>query len=160
MTAADFPVSLTEMLFRFYGPGAQRHYSQVSDVFSRRPYDQLFRSLLETDDFEDITDVNDEVSFSFAAPGWVVRLSMVGPYALVLEGPPSGPWLPTIESAEHSVSEGLRLIRQHGFQVLEREMLERVVPLWSDEISLYRALFVNDDWHPWRSQTVPSGPLQ
>jgi len=149
MSTDNLPDTLTELLLRFYGWGAERDFSQVWDVYSRRPYDRLFRALTAVDDFKDVTDVNDEVSFSFAANGWGVNLSMIGPYALVLVGPASGPWLPVVDSVDSPTSEGLELIRLAGFQVLDRQMLERTVPIWSEELTVYSALFVNDERFPW-----------
>lgn len=149
MSTTNLPDTLTELLLRFYGWGAERDFSQVLDVYSRRPYDRLFRDLMKVDEFEDITDVNDEVSFSFAANGWVVHLSMVGPYALVLDGPASGPWQPVVDAVDPPIAEGLELIRLAGFRLLDRPLLERTVPIWSEELTVYSALFVNDERFPW-----------
>lgn len=144
-----FPVALTEMLLRFYGWGAERDFSQVWDVYSRRPYDPLLRDLMVVSDFEDFTDPNDEVSFSFATSGWNVRLSMVGPYGVVLEGPTEGPWYPIVDSDGGDLMQGLSLVKAAGFQLLGRQLLEQSVPIWDEDITLYAALFVNDDRLPW-----------
>ena len=150
MTARrEFPVALTEMLLRFYGRGAERDFSQVWDVYSRRPYDPLLRDLMRISDFKDFTDPNDEVSFSFAATGWSVRLSMVGPYGVALEGPSEGPWHPVVDAEGGDLRRGLDLVEAGGFQLLDRQLLERTVPIWGEDITLYAALFVNDDRFPW-----------
>lgn len=154
MSGANLPDALTEMLLRFYGLGADRRFEQVWGVYSRRPYDRVLQSLMKLGQFEDITDVNDEVSFSYATKGWGVNLSMVGPYALVLQGPSAGPWLPVVASDDPVVGEGLNLIRNGGFQILDRSLLERPVSIWSEEVSVYSALFVNDERFPWDPATA------
>lgn len=148
-TPTDLPIVLTEMLLRFYGWGAERNFSQVWDVYSRRPYDPLLRALRSVGGFSDLTDINDEVSFSFSTASLSIRLSMIGPYAVVLEGPTEGLWYPVSAAEDGDLAQVLGLVSAGGFELLDRDLLERSVSIWDEDLSVYAALFVNDDRLPW-----------
>jgi hypothetical protein len=98
----------------------------------------------------DDTDINSEVCFTYIVQKpipLVVKLSMVGEYALLRRAPPRSEPQP-IESADDCHDEGerriWRVIARHRFRVLTDDLLARPVPLAlpdHDSVTLYQALF-------------------
>jgi len=149
--------AIIEMLIRFYGAGTRRDFSDVLGVFVRKPYDAVQADLRRAigPHVDDITDPNDEVSFGFAVDDHVLRLSMVGPFALLLrkEGG-TGHWIPVDSAATDLERKILDIARAHGFQVMGRYELESTAEVWGDEpvTSLYHVLFIAEGDMPWRGE--------
>lgn len=80
------PAAIIEMLIRFYGAGANRDFGEVLGIWIRKLYEAVRSALTDAvgTDVEDITDPNDEVSFGYLLDDYVLRLSMVGPFAVLL----------------------------------------------------------------------------
>ncbi len=147
--------AIIEMLIRFYGAGVKRDFAEVLGVFIRKPYDAVREHLRQAldRDLDDITDPNDETSFGFAVDGYVLRLSMIGPYALLLrQEDEADTWIPIESAATELEREVIECARSHGFLLMHRDELERTVDLWGDEpaSSLYHLLFVSEGELPWR----------
>jgi hypothetical protein len=150
--------AIIEMLIRFYGAGAKRDFTDVLGVFIRKPYEAIREHLRRAvgRDLEDITDPNDETSFGFALDRYVLRLSMIGPYALLLKREDqSDQWTPVERAASELERELIEIARAHGFLVMGREELESIADLWGDEpaTSLYHLLFVAEGEMPWPGQS-------
>lgn len=147
--------AIIEMLIRFYGAGAKRDFSDVLGVFVRKPYEAVQEDLRKATGrhFEDITDPNDETSFGSAIDGYVLRLSMVGPFALLLRREDdSGRWIPVESPATELERKLLDSARGHGFILMSRDELECTAQVWGDEpaTSLYHLLFIAEGEMPWR----------
>ena len=147
--------AIIEMLIRFYGAGAKRDFSDVLGVFVRKPYEAVQEDLRKAigRDLEDVTDPNDDTSFGFAIDGYVLRLSMVGPFALLLRREDdSGRWIPVESAATDLEQHLLDSARAHGFLLMRRDELERMADVWGNEpaTSLCHLLFIAEGEMPWR----------
>jgi hypothetical protein len=128
----------------------------------REPYSPLFDELARKFPVEDDTDINDDVCFTFlvtAARVLAVKLSMVGPYAVVMavsSAEPDAPLtvVPGPDAAANDDERAvLRILGRHGFRVLTEEELERSVRFTLEDaeiVPLYRALFAFEGLLPWK----------
>lgn len=146
-----------------YGSRAQPVFAFQTDVAVRERYAGIISELSKFSDIEEITDLNVDVSFVFLVRigngVWIVRLSMVGPYALILDI--SDPQeAPTVVSRGKEPECGERvqiimnIIEGNGIYVLDRSILERKVDLILFETSaqnttVYQALFCDNEVLPW-----------
>lgn len=150
------PVAIIELLIRFFGAGARRDFGEILGVFVRRPYEDVIDDLRRrvTGDIEDITDPNDETSFGYTFDRYVLRLSMVGPFAVLLRREDDTNWWCPVNSAEGDFERDLvECVSSHGFVLMNTRDLEAQADVWGDEppIALYRLLFVSEGELPWRS---------
>jgi hypothetical protein len=164
----DELAAFRECIVRSYGSVERPNWSFVNDVVSRNPYDGLTEELARFGHLEDDTDVNCDVSFTYLVRRRQrpisVRLSMVGPYALLLVATsdhPDGP-LDVISTVDDAGSQDERaiveLLDQQGFKVMSGETLERTIrfSLNNEQVApLYRALFSFEEEIPWRG--LPPG---
>ncbi len=109
------------------------------------------RSICE---FEDDTDINCEVSFFLVAnlqPALAVRLSMVGPYAIVFRDggdPPSRLVTSGAEARTQEETALLQVLSDHRWMILSAQDLSLRVDLKLSGVTgatLYQALFVPED---------------
>ncbi|GAA2790497.1 hypothetical protein GCM10010441_14540 [Kitasatospora paracochleata] len=140
-----------------YGDPARPQRAFARTVERTRPYAPLVAELAALGELTDDTDINCEVCFSYlleADPALVVRLSMVGPYALLgraradggldLVGPDaddSGPVEPEV----------LRLLARHGLKLLSPAQLTDPVDLALPDVgrpTVYSALFAPEEETP------------
>jgi hypothetical protein len=145
-----------ESVVRAYGSLTTPNWAFVNDAVSRDPYGELARELVGFGDVADDTDVNYDVSFTYIVRRprrpIVVRLSMVGPYALVLavaddlDAPTT-----VIATADDTGSLGERAVVEFlahkGFTLLDRETLERPIRFTIDDaqvVPLHRVLFSSE----------------
>jgi len=146
------PVAVLLQLLRFYGDAAAPDRRSISRVFDDRPYDALLARLGQMGRVVDTTDINEDVSFAWAIEvgsfTWLIRLSMVGPYALVTdyEGRALvGPCGTLIDGA-------LAMIEEEGFVLTGRSFNDRGVDVWGPEeglASCFQALFQMGGEPPW-----------
>jgi hypothetical protein len=132
------PVAYLEQLRKSYGdPDAPRRDFALAAA-DREPFARVRSDLSAIGPVLDDTDVNDDVCFTYIVgqqPPLVVKLSMVGPYAVVLSS--------RGELLTHPVLAGV--LRKHGFILPSRDILESMVPISfpgrSEPATLYAALF-------------------
>jgi hypothetical protein len=154
MHRPGLPLALIEMLTRFFGAGVMRDFSQVAGVLACRPYDAIVDQWRQRAEVEDLTDPNYDVSFAYAVGPLVVRLSMVGPYALVLRQEREL-WV-TVESPAADTSFVSESLIAEGFMILRRDLLNTRVDIWpeeGDELVVYNCLFDDGGEVPWRQHT-------
>jgi hypothetical protein len=157
------PAAYVEQLRRSYGSltSPKRHF--VLDVANHEPFTQVLHELSELAPVEDDTDVNCDVSFTLvlaSLPPLVIKLSMVGPYAVVLlfgdDGlAPQGRLL--VPHEPHGMGDVVEkvflILSNHGFIFPGTDSLEAPVPIAladnGGETSLYSALFEPEGEIPW-----------
>ncbi|MFJ8579659.1 hypothetical protein [Micromonospora sp. NPDC093277] len=126
-----------EQLLKSYGSLTDPVFHFVWNVADRKPYGEVFRRLSSICPVEDDTDINCDVCFTFIVRCervLIVKLSMIGPYAVVLAFGPDG-----LSSTAELVScsaedvrgttedEVLRVLRDQGFIFVPRDHLETMV---------------------------------
>jgi hypothetical protein len=141
------PAAIVELLIRYFGSAALPDFSASQEIAAvRDPYSPLRDRLSLTWQVEDLTDFQYDLGWSW----WLrrsntvrnLRLSFVGPYAVVLDA----------EGREiDSDNELISAIQVDGFIVLPSEELMAPVEIWSPEYtgSLYEFLFEFDRGTPW-----------
>jgi hypothetical protein len=152
-----------EQLRKSYGDlsSPKRHF--VLEAANRQPFETVMRELSRWCEVEDDTDINCDVCFTLimrCAPPLIVKLSMVGPYALVLSFGEDGLAAQgkTLSPERSSDPPGIadrvfEVLAEEGFIVVPEEQMEAMVPVaFSDndtETSLYAALFEPEGDVPW-----------
>ncbi|MCA1676041.1 MAG: hypothetical protein LC799_28995 [Actinobacteria bacterium] len=150
-----------EQLKSVYGSLEEPTYFKINEVMDQRPYARLVQELTNFFQVEEITDVNEDVSFQYELilgdDRWMLELSAVGPYAVFSRYEAKGRrFLITLESddlepPERQVAD---LLRRHGLRVMGR--LDLDVPVRMnlfvtelEKVCLYHALFSDNDSLPW-----------
>ena len=141
------PSAVIEMLLRYFGTAALPDFSASLDIVARDPYRPLRERLARSWSLEDLTDIQYDLGWSW----WLridsrvlnLRLSFVGPYAVLLDGTGTA----TVDD-----DDVLQMVRDEGFLVLSREQLEAPVEIWTPEYGggIYEFLFEFDRGTPWR----------
>jgi hypothetical protein len=138
--------AFVELLLRYFGRGALPDYSATPAIHDLDPYRPLRERLASMVDLHDSTDLNYDLGtswwFSRGDVGLNLKLSYVGPFALLLRYPA---WDVLAED------EVLDVVRAQGFSVVTHAQLEVPVRMWSPEVegSLYEFLFEFDKGRPW-----------
>jgi hypothetical protein len=143
---SHIPDALVELLYRYYGTAELPDFSGSVAVVERNPFQRLRKRLEETWGLLDATEVQYDLGWSW----WLrkedrplnLRLSFVGPYALLLDATNT-----TLVEDDEIV----KLVREEGFAFLSVDELACPVELWSPEYvgSLYEFLFEFDRGQPW-----------
>jgi hypothetical protein len=139
------PVAMLEVIGRFFGFAALPDYSRSLAVFERDPYLPLRTRLATLWSLLDLTDYNSDLGFVYVLGDHparlTVRLSIVGPYAVLLDE--SGHVVQPLDVSE--------VVRTAGFVLLGQEVLELQVDIWGPEFggSVYEFLFEFDQGLPW-----------
>ena len=145
-----------------YGSLDHPRFDFVAFSGRARTYQAMIGRLAQWLSTQDDTDVNTDVSFGclLAASGerWLLRVSMVGPYAVLVrlgqEG--GGEVLPGPSPSSSEAEQRLiGTVAASGLRLLDRDLLLRTVPLRllaapSGTASVYQALFVDTDFPPWQ----------
>lgn len=142
---SDLGCGYLEFLLRYFGNGATPNYSKTLSVLSRDPYRPIRERLEALVGCHDSTDYNYDLGTSWwfkrEDESWNLRLSFVGPFALLLR------------SAGEVVTSDpvLELTRSHGFMAQSRTELDLPVRIWEPEVEgcLYEFLFEFDNGRPW-----------
>ena len=150
--------TLSQAVLERYKSLEQPDFSFVSKISNSRPYEPLIKELREVFDIEETTDINEDVSFSYMLSNsnnkWVIELSMVGLYAVVLRILEGG----SIQLVASSICEFERkiiyLLDKYKFRVLQRRELEQPISLKlcntePGDVFMYQALFSDTDILPW-----------
>jgi len=134
----------------------------VAESLRRQPYDITIKQIKQTFEMEEDTDANDDVSFGYLLRStdqqeWILRLSMVGPYAVVLRLS-EGELPEVIFPGKHSLTgqelKLFQLLSAQGIRVLSQAELMHPVALTlyntdPSNVRLYQALFSDTDVLPW-----------
>ena len=143
--AARITSALIELLLRYFGDGALPDYSAALTIVGREPFWPLREQLMRDNSFEDLTDVQYDLGWSWwlGYPVRNVRVSFVGPYAVVLD------------ASGHVVSDNYieSVLTAEGFVVLGEAVLTSAVEIWAPEVqgTLYEFVFEFDRGLPWGS---------
>jgi hypothetical protein len=162
----EVPAAYVEHLRSSYGSltSPTRHF--VLDTANRAPFTQVLRDLAELAPVEDDTDINCDVCFTLimtGVPPLFVKLSMVGPYAVVLLFGDDGladqgrlllPHRP--HDTGDLVEKVFAILLNHGFVLPDAGLLESPAPITltddDGETLLYAALFEPDGDIPWPTE--------
>lgn len=162
MSAAEIEQQIRER----YGSLEQPDFHFVGNESLDGSYEDLISRLAETFAIEEITDPNDDVSLSYVlrrdGGEWVVQLSLVGPYAVLLRLTRGAAEVVTASVRDLARCERLILeeLERSGLKVLDRSTLSRPIPLRlfntaPDSVRLYQALFTDTDVLPWETHGAP-----
>lgn len=153
-------VALSEAIKRTYKSLEEPDFSFVKKAISSRPYETLAQRMLSLFDVEEITEPNDDVSFRYLIAKsnrrWVIELSMIGRYAVVLRLSDAG--AVEIVTPETSVEEErdiFSILASGEVVVVKKKDLERPFPLKlsntePENVCVYQALFSDTDVLPWK----------
>lgn len=135
-------------------------YSFVNEITALKPYNSLIQELENSFEIEEVTDLNDDVSFRYvickAKRQWVIELSMLGRYATILRVSDLEPIkVVTSNTTDHEEQSIFSFLVQNQFEILDRQELEQPVPLKLSNtepgnVSVYQALFTDTDVFPWK----------
>jgi hypothetical protein len=144
-----------------YGDFRSPRLHFVMATADRQPFEGVLLDLAQVCPVEDDTDLNCDVCFTYivrADQPLVVKLSLVGPYAVILsfgsdgygEGSLVVPAQPAGTTDEARV---FSVLNSHGFILVPADHLETLVPLAlakdRTEVTLYAALFEPEGEVPW-----------
>ncbi len=152
---------LLSVLERNYKSLEQPDFSFVSRAISSNPYGALIKNLRDLFDVKEITDSNDDVSFRYVVSRskgqWVVELSMLGLYAILLRVSQVGHTeLVTENSYTSEEKDIISLFLENQFKIFGKDELEQPIALKldnteSENTRIYQALFSDTDTLPWKT---------
>ena len=161
MAVQDLQV-LTKLISHKYMSLDEPDYSFVNKAISSKPYAALIQELEKLYAVEEITDSNDDVSFRYAISKsnnqWVIELSMLGLYAVVLRVQSNGDIeLVSPNTSEPGEKDVISWLLMNQIEVLTQNELEQPVALAlfntePENVCNYQALFSDTDVLPWRKQ--------
>ncbi|MDQ4032633.1 MAG: hypothetical protein M3332_10350 [Actinomycetota bacterium] len=153
--------NLFEQLKNVYGSLDEPTYFKINEVMAERPYSRLVQDLANFFHVEEITDVNEDVSFQYELiqgdDAWMLELSAVGSYAVFSRYEELGGQLlitPESDDLEPPERQVIDLLRLHGLRVMDRSDLDVPVRMnlfvtEPEKVRLYHALFSDNDSLPW-----------
>ncbi len=131
------------------------------DVLKERPYRELVDEAMTHFFIKESTDLNQDGSFVYLIKGergtdWMLQLSMVGPYAVLLRIQKDQTLLIDQSSHELLQEEAIiaRLTTKYGVSLLSARVLVEPIALKldytdSENVRIYQALFSDTDTLPW-----------
>jgi hypothetical protein len=152
------PEELLQRVRERYGSLERPDFLWVGAEYNRDPYAELRRALASRLEVKDVTDLKSDVSVAYelTATGgsatWRLRLSLVGPYAVLLRRDGNAAELP-MDGPEDATGEVeafvVQVCRWANCALLPLDLLAAPVPLRLvdvdeeelDEVSMYQALF-------------------
>ncbi len=154
------PERIREAMVRAYGSLDDPTFHFVGEALRERPYRDVVAALARHGPVRDDTVPDDDVSFGLVLElpdvRRVLRLSMLGPFAVLMRLPPHGPAeVVTAETARGAECGIVDELSDHGFELLDRATLEVRAPLTLPKTPregclVYQALFLDNDVVPWR----------
>ena len=151
--------TLLESVLQKYRSLETPDFSFVSKAISSKPYNSLINEMSEVFEIEEITDLNEDVSFRYVVSGsekkWVIELSMLGLYAVILRIPEAGSVTllssPMCEQEERIIS----LLAIYQFEILHQQVLDKPIALSlcntePGNVFIYQALFSDTEVLPWK----------
>lgn len=154
---------IVELIQRRYQSLENPDFSFVSGAISAEPYQRVAQKIMLHFEIEDDTDPNDDVSFGYVLTQgkkrWVLRISMIGPYAVLLRLNKSKNsqvisfMTPGLSESEKEL---MTILSSHHIHLLDHDTLLLSIPLKlfntePENTRLYQALFVDSDVLPWES---------
>ncbi|WP_104978086.1 hypothetical protein [Sorangium cellulosum] len=135
----------------------------VAKEYKRKPYRELEEHLAGRFSVEDVTNLTNDVSCVLAISPegdevrWTLKLSLVGPYAVLLRETGARAWDVYVHSESDARSEDERWIlgacEQHGIEMLKLDVLKTPIGLRlfdtdPERVRIYQALFSDTDYLP------------
>lgn len=164
----DFKATLVEVheiILANYESLSEPKYWFVQQAITKKPYQLLVNVLQQKFTVQDVTSFNIDVSFRYLLTAreekWVLELSMLGPYAVLLrlnhQEPPLTKSTSTLSEKEKYL---VNLLEEFSIVLLDKEMLEYPINLvlFNTEpqyVRLYQALFVDTWLLPWEPYEAP-----
>lgn len=152
---------IVNLIHRKYENVASPNFSFVQDMLSKRPYERVVREIGSFVKLTEDTDPNDDVSFVYilekGKTQWSFRISMLGPYAVLMRVGATGK-CEVLSSSTEDLSELerqiIKLSEENGIIVLDKETLSVHVALKlfnteEGNTRVYQALFTDSDVLPW-----------
>ncbi|WP_437587638.1 hypothetical protein [Sorangium sp. So ce1000] len=154
---------LFQVILARYNSLEEPDFHWVAEEYERKPYRELEKRLMSRFLVEDITDLNNDVSCVFAISSegagvrWTLKMSLVGPYAVLLRETGARGWDVYVQGESDARSEDecwiLEVCRQHAVEVLRLDILKapiglRLFDTEPENVRLYQALFSDNDYMP------------
>lgn len=154
------PKALIQLVAARYGSLDAPTYWWTHSAFEAKPYEAIVGELRSKYKVKDLTDPNDDVStfLRVAILGraeWQVWLSLVGPFAAVTRGDPTGARVVSGRDGGDLDDQALLgVLAGAEIEVLCRGVLETTIdmPMFNaepGEVTLFNALFTDADLLPW-----------
>jgi len=161
MMNAEEVQEVMDVIRRHYKSLQCPDFSFVRETLAKRPYEKVIQQISHHFQVEEDTDPNDDVSFGYVltkgGEQWVLRISMLGPYAVVLRlHQPTG-----VEVLAHRAQVSSRAekalittLADQSIRLLDRDALRMPVPMRlfnaePENTRVYQALFTDTDSLPW-----------
>jgi hypothetical protein len=152
--------SILEQAVEKYGSLSSPEFFFVRKALDEDPFRGLIDELASDFQIEEDTDPNDDVSFGYLltkdSKQWVLRISMVGPYAALFRMKRNGGGEVVEESSNVYVEERniIQLVKQASIQFLTQAELEQPVEMnlsntEPENVKIYQVLFSDTDFLPW-----------
>lgn len=137
------------------------NFSFVAESISKYPYEDLIRQIRTYFQVQEETDPNEDVSFSYSLfreqDQWILRISMIGPYAVLLrvgKSDASEIVSCTVRMLSISEKELMNILADNGIRLLDHDTLCLPIPLKlfnaePENTRVYQALFTDSDFLPW-----------
>ncbi|OQW61348.1 MAG: hypothetical protein BVN28_07750 [Nitrospira sp. ST-bin4] len=152
---------LLNVIQRKYKSFEEPEFWFVSKMISSQPYAPMVSHLQKLFTVQETTDPNDDVSFVYTLSKsrreWLLQLSMVDRYAVVLRGlDPVGCTFVSWDSPTPEEQALRELLQVHHFTILDQQTLEQPCPLKMhntdpENMCIYQALFSDVDVLPWET---------
>lgn len=140
-----------------YGSMDEPNWGFVATAIKEKPYRQFIASLEDLGEISEDTDENDDVSFGYyiktGAQLHSLRLSMVGPYAMLIQARPGALVSGAGVCLSTQCAELCERLANAGITLLDAADLTRSIPLRLEDgtaCTVFRALFIDTDVEHWR----------
>lgn len=127
----------------------------------KKPYSEIIKELNQYFKMEENTDINDDVCFSYSITKgdltWLMQISMIGKYALLINSKEktTEEYSPETEKEYEKIIKNL--LNKNGIKILEQKILEQDLGYTGDfwEMgNVYNFLFSDTDFLPWGEQPL------
>ena len=149
---------LLDLILKKYKSLERPEFFFIRETEKLRPYDDLVHKMRKIFNVKEETDINYDVSFRYLVSRvddqWLIQLSMLGPYAVVM-GVRDGPSeIVEPDSVMGEEKEIVNMLLQNKIEVLSEDILEQRVVLRLantevENVRIYQALFSDTDMLPW-----------
>jgi len=140
------------------------NFEWVQVAYQEDPTKTIRERLAHSFDISEFTDLNNDVSVGYelyepggTIPKWALRLSMVGPYAMLVRNTPNAPNRMLVDGLDDCQDPSEKLVAavldESGLELLDREALSTPVPLRlfvtePHHVRMYQALFTDTEFMP------------
>jgi len=150
-----------DVIRRSYKSLQSPDFSFVRDTIAKRPYEKILRQISTHFQVEEDTDPNDDMSFGYVltkgGERWVLRISMLGPYAVLLRLHQTAGIeviAPRVQVSSRAEKALITTLADHSIRLLDRDTLLILVPMRlfnaePENTRVYQALFTDTDILPW-----------